>query len=266
LYEQFFKKEKKALEDAVKGIDFYEHWYVLENGNLNYHQISRKPRRQYNLTGIKENQSLYYLLTQLDLYLLELSLAEINSAHHVDHSFFEAFAPLLQLPAIQSHPLIKAYQSIIDLLLKKTDQVFFVLLKDLHEHTSEIPRDSLVNFYNSAVNFCVLQLRKGKSAYNRHLFNLYKTMDEKDLLFEEYQIHLGNLRNIVTQSCRLEEFDWAIEMLNKYEAYIHRNIRKAVKDFYLGTIAYFEKDYQLAIDYLFPLPNIKPLTKILFAC
>jgi len=37
-------------------------------------------------------------------------------------------------------------------------------------------------------------------------------MDEKDLLFEEYQIHLGNLRNIINQSCRLQEFDWAVEI------------------------------------------------------
>jgi len=124
LYQQFLKKEIKGLEGAVKGTDFYEHQYILEKGQLNYNQLSRKPKQQYHLTGIKENMSLYYLLTQLDLYLLVLSLAEINSAHQMDHSFFDAFAALLQLTLIRSHPLIKVYQSIIDLMQKKTDQVF----------------------------------------------------------------------------------------------------------------------------------------------
>jgi len=240
----------------VKGIDYYEHQYLLEYSRLTYLQLSGSISKHNNVVLIKDSLSLYYLFNLLDLYLIEISLAEFASVHQVDHTHFEALQPLLELPQIKKHPLTKVYQSVIDLLRKKTDEVFFILINDLDKYASSIPKDSLINFYNSAVNYCVLQLRKGKKAFDRHLLNLYKTMDTKQLLFIEDQMHLGNLRNIVTQSCRLEEFDWATEMLDKYETFIPKNIRSAVKDFYLGTIAYFKKDYQLSIDYLFPLPNI----------
>lgn len=256
LYEQFLKKEVKGLESAAKGIEFYQHKYFLGDSQLNYLQLKGVINKQNNLAEIKESLSLYYLFSQLDLYLLELSLAEFSSTHTIDHSYFGALKPLLQLTSIQSHPLVKVYLSVIDLLRKKTDETFFILIKVLDKYTSDIPRESLINFYNSAVNFCVLQLRKDKQTYNQHLFELYKMMDEKDLLFDEYQIHIGNLRNIINQSCRLEEYDWATEMLDKYYEAIPKNIRAAVRDFNLGTIAYYNKDYQLVIDYLFPLPTI----------
>jgi len=225
LFEQFLNKTTKGLKGVVKGIDFYEHQYVLENSRFNYHQLKGEVNHQNNLWEIKESLSLYYLFNQLDLYLLELSLAEFYTVYKVDDTFFDALQPLLQIASIQLNPIVKVYQSVIDLLRKKTDRVFSILIKDLYKYSSEIPRDSLNNFYNSAINFCVLQLRAGKKAYNRHLFELYKTMDEKNLLFTENQLHLGNLRNIIIQSCRLEEFDWATEMLEKYEVYIPKNIR-----------------------------------------
>jgi len=256
LFEQFFKKETKGLERTVKGIEFYEHKYVLENSWLSYNQLNGNVSKQNNLPVIKESLSLYYLLNQLELYLLELSLAEFSSIHQVNQTHFNALQPLLKLPPIKSHPLIKVYLSAIDLLLEKTDDAFFKLKKVLDKHTIEIEKISLINFYNSAVNFCVLQLRKGQQIYNQHIFDLYKIMDEKDLLFGENNMHIGNLRNIINQSCRLEEYDWATEMLGKYYDTIPKNIRDDVRDFNLGTIAYFKKDYQLAIDYLFPLPPI----------
>jgi len=256
LYEQSFKKEKKALQGVAKGIEYYEHQYILENNHLNYYQATGSISNQNNLYEVKESLSFNYLFNQLDAYLLELSLAEFSTAHKVDYIFFNALKPLLEIHQIKAHPLIKVYQCVIDLLRRKTDKEFFILIKNLHMYASVIPKNSLINFYNSAVNFCALQLRNGKKNYGRHLLDLYKTMDEKDLLFDKYQIHLGNLRNIIIQSCKLKEFDWAIEMLNKYEVFIPLNIRQAIKNYYLGSIAYFKKDYQLAIDYLFSLPNI----------
>ncbi len=255
-YEKFAKVQHKLLEKMEQDVEFYEHQFIIEQGKLTYTQLTGGKREQRNINLIKESSSFYYLFNQLDAYLMDLILSESSMAHQLYSTFFNAIQPLLQISIIQSHPLVKVYLSVIYLLQKKTEEAFFMLVKDLEEYASKIPADSLVNFFNSAINFCVLQLRKGKPAYNRHLFDLYKTMDEKDLLFSEYQIHLSHLLNVITQSCRLEEFDWATEMLNKYEGLIPQHIREAVKDFYLGVIAYFKGDYQLAIDYLFPLPPI----------
>jgi len=256
LYEQFFKKQQKQLQQTLKSPGFYKQQYILESGVFQYAQQSGTLARKNNSFEIKHSLGLYYLLNQLDFHLIELSLEEFAAIHQTDTSIYEAIQPLLQLPQFANHPLVKVYQSLIELISKKTDLAFTNLRTNLETHHSEIPVDNLVNFYNTMSNFCILRIRKGKPEYNRFQFDLYQSMDEKNLLIAKDEMLVGNLRNIVNLSCRVKEYDWAVRTLNKYESFIPENIRSAVKDFNLGTIAYYKKDYQKAIDFLFPLPTI----------
>ncbi len=256
LYQQFFKKQQRQSQETIKSAEFYKQQYVLESGAFQYAQQNGTLVKKNNSFEIKHSLGLYYLLHQLDFHLIELSLEEFAAIHQTDNTIFEAIQPLLQLPQFANHPLVKVYQSLIHLISKKTDLAFANLRADLETHHAEIPIDNLINFYNTMSNFCILQIRKGKAEYNRYQFDLYQSMDEKNLLIIENQMLIGNLRNIVNLSCRVNEFDWAINMLHKYESFIPENIRSAVKNFNLGTIAYYKKKYQQAIDYLFPLPTI----------
>jgi len=138
----------------------------------------------------------------------------------------------------------------------KTEPAFFQLTKNLEQYGSAIPIENLINFYNTLLNFCALQIRKGRTEYYKKQFELYKKMDKKNLLFTNNQIHIGNLHNIVLAACNANEYGWAVQMLNKYYTYLPIHLREEVKNYNLGVIAYYKKDYQLAIDYLFPLPTI----------
>jgi len=112
--------------------------------------------------------------------------------------------------------LLKIYQSIINLWHSKTEPAFLQLTENLAQYGSTMPIDSLLNFYNTLLNFCILQIREGKLEYNQKQFELYKKMEEKNLLFTNNQIHIGNLHNIVRVACNVNEYEWANQMLNKY--------------------------------------------------
>jgi len=233
-YKKFLKRQRNLLKQSlIKDVDFYQHQYTIES-----------------------SFTLYFLLNQLDLYLIELYLQETSASYKVDKTYYEALKPLIKLPAYSQNALVKVYQSVIHLMENKTDAAYSNLINDLDNYRINIPTDSQINFYNSLLNFCVLQVRKGRIEYKKHQLDLYKIMDKKNLLLTDNQIHIGNLRNIVGLSCQLEEFKWAKKILKKYYDFLPANLKHEVIDFNMGIISFFQKDYQKAINYLFPLPTI----------
>lgn len=255
-FEKFVKIQQKILQQTELSVELYEHQFVIEQGILSYTQQIGGSIKQNNIGSIKDSLTFYYLLQQMDLYLMELYLNELTTSHNIDFEHYRAIEPLLQLKTFAQNPLLQIYQSTIELMATKTEASFFQLVKLLDFYDTSIPIYSLINFYNSMLNFCVLQVRSGKTAYKNHQLDLYKTMDTKNLLFDDDQIHIGNLRNIVGISCQLNDFNWANYILKKYVKFLPDNLKESIVNFNLGTMAYLKKDYQLAIDYLFPLPNI----------
>jgi len=255
-YKKFIKSQKNTLKATLKDAEHYEYQYIIENSALSYAQHSGNLAKQNNIGIVKDSLTQYYLLQQMDFYLVELSFAESSIAHQINTSTFDAIQPLLNLPQFSGHPLFKVYLSVIKMLKEKTKDAFFQLQSDLESYYSEIPIGSLKNFYNSMCNFCSFQFRNGKIEFIRYQFDIYKIMEEKNLLFTDDQIHISNLHNIITVSCNVNKFDWATKMLDKYYAFLPIHLCDAVKNYHQGAIAYYKKDYQLAIDYLLPLPTI----------
>lgn len=256
-YKKFLKKQRNLLkQQLIKDVDFYEHQNIIEREALSFAQISRDVQQQYNTGLVKDSFTVYFLLNQLDMYLIELYLKETSALYKIDKTYYEALIPLIELPAYAQNALIKVYQSVIHLLENKTDVAFLNLINELDLYATEIPVVSLINFYNSLLNYCIFQVRKGKVEYKKHQLDLYKIMDDKGLLLTDNQIHIGNLRNIVNFGCHLEEFDWVTQMLDKYYFHLPIDLRDDVKNFNIGVVSYYQKNYQIAIDYLFPLPTI----------
>jgi len=256
-YKKFLKRQRNLLKQSlIKDVDFYQHQYTIESEALGFAQISRDVKQQYSTGLVKDSFTLYFLLNQLDLYLIELYLQETSAFYKADKTYYEALKPLIKLPAYSQNALVKVYQSVIHLMENKTDTAYSNLINDLDNYRTNIPTDSQINFYNSLLNFCVLQVRKGRIEYKKHQLDLYKIMDEKNLLLTDNQIHIGNLRNIVSLGCQLEEFNWVTKILKKYYDFLPTNLKKEIVDFNIGIISFFQKDYQKAINYLFPLPTI----------
>jgi len=256
-YKKFLKRQRSLLaKQPIKDIDFYKHEYIIESEALGFAQLIRDIQQQYNTNLVRDSFTLYFLLNQLDLHLIELYLKESTALYKIDNTYYEALKPLVQLPPYSQNALVKVYQSVISLMENKTDAAFFKLITDLDEHAAKIPIESQINFYNSLLNFCVLQIRKGSTNYRKYQFDLYKIMDQKNLLMTDNQIHIGNLRNIVGFGCQLGEFNWVVKILKKYHDFLPITLQKSVINFNLGIVAFYKKKYRKAIDYLFPLPII----------
>ncbi len=247
---------RKEPDEEVKDIPYYHYQYKTEAEILNYLYHSAQWIKKDNLTILNRQLDIYYLLSKLKLHVTAVSFMDISAKKQYDFSEMEALQTLLKMPQYTDVPLIRTYQSIIKLKKHKTHEIYIELLDLLDQQEKFISRNDLNDFYVVATNFCVFQIKSGKQEYYRHLFNIYIIMDTKNLLLEGNLIPIGKLKNIISVSCRVEEFEWAINLINKYYLFVRKEIRHHVQNFGFGVIAFHQKDYQTAVDHLYSIDNI----------
>jgi len=249
LLNRHLKKHKKELsKQKEKDITYYGHQSKVEQVILNYLHRSGQLMQEDNLPDLICSLDIHYLLNKLGLQLTALSMRNIPGKKEYDLSSMAAMTPLLDLPQYAEHPLIILYRASVALMETKSDKAYFNLLSLLEQYESVVPISTLKDFYTTTINYCSDQIRAGVSGYYKNVFNLYKVMDTKKLLLDNGFISPSNLKNIVTAACRVKEFVWAEEAIERYRLHLKQSIRDSVYHFNLGVVAFHQKDYETAHD------------------
>jgi len=247
-FNRHIKKDKAALDKADnRGTEYYAQKYKIEKSVRDYlYQSGRFFTKEDNLPDLIQNLDMCYALDKLDLHITALSMVHVPGKETYDLTSMDAITPLLNLPQYVDSPLIILYQANINLMKTETELAYSDLLNYLNQYESVVPIDVLKGFYVSTANYFAEQISRGKLEYNKKMFELYKIMHDKNLLIEKDFIPTIRLKNMVTMGCRVEEYEWAKATIEHYRLHIRREIRDSVCDFYLGTIAFYQKDYVTA--------------------
>lgn len=243
------KKEDKYLEGQKnRGIDYYFHKSQSEQTKLNVTYYQGRVGKEDNLSELMYNFDLYYLIKRHSFHLAAISFMEISGKKSFDNKTLHAISTLANLPQYADEPLLNTYRAAI-LTLESGEKSHFENLLELLKSELNIPKDNLTDFFKIAISFCARQLNEGISSYYKTSFDLYKTMDDKDLLIEKGIIPENNLKNIITISCRAHQVEWAIQTLNKYKSFIREEVREEVYHYNLGVIEFYQHNYSKAHDY-----------------
>jgi len=258
LFNRHLKRGEKKMPKESKDGNVYLYLYKMETNRLYYLSVNGKLKQEDNLSTLNQNLDIYYLLNKLHLKTTALSLED---SYQKSYEFLDTknIDLLLDLPQYATHPLLQIHRKIVDLLSNKTPSAFTDLINSLDQNMSSIPKDDLRASYVVVGNFCMSQIRKGYMDYHHHLFRLYKTMDAKKIILLSGVMPVLKLANMITLSSRIGEFEWAKKMSHKYTPFIIKTINKDdVYDYNLGVIAFYQKDYETAVDYLYKVDNIHP--------
>jgi len=255
LLERRIKKNRQEISQ-LKDANYYIHKYQMETNVLNYLHHRGGLAKQDNLPELNLNLDIYYILNKLNLHTTALSLMDSYASKEYDFADMKTIEVLLNLPQYSKHPLIQLHLAITNLLTHKTHDDYSRLLEMINRHQAVIPTDDLHASYVVATNFCVYQITSGNLDYYRYQLDLYKIMDNRNLILEGNSISQRKLKNMVSVGCQTNEFEWAIEMIHKYYPFLKKGLRDSIYNFNLGKIEFYQKNYQAAIDYLYQIDNI----------
>lgn len=258
--EKSIRKQKKSLDQKPqKGSDYYFEAMQAEQVILDFLYQQGKILKQDNLPELAFNFDTYYLIQQLEYHLVTLSLISIvGNSKSYDFQRFNVISSLIQLPQYASHPLIKSYQLVIDMIQNDSQTAYNELLKWVEGNLAIIPRDNLINFYTLATNFCARRTKEGKEEYYRDSFEIYKIMAREDLLLSDNFIPISFLKNITASACRVGEFEWAKEILKEYQVYIRAEVREQTFHFNSAVIEFHQKNYKQVIHHCIRVHRINP--------
>jgi len=256
-YNRLYKKYKKQTsKQIVKGIEDYTIAFQIEKDRENYLHQKELLIKEGNYSELIDNLDKHYLLNKLDIWLTMQSIENATNRNNYNFDSFKALEPLLNLPAYSTNPLLLLYRNIIKLSTTKKEADYFYLLKLLERYGSTIPKNYLIDFYIVACNFCAHQIRIGNLAYKRKVFELYKIMDEEDIMIENKRIQVTKVKNIVAASCHVGEFNWATTFIHKYYQYTKKEWQKSVYHLNIGMIEFYKFNYKEAINHFIRVEKV----------
>ncbi len=197
----------------------------------------------------------------LDLFYLSAKLKEtcemMNRRNIIQSDYTVSFLEelLKQLKRDQhpflNEPYIQAYLAVYDTLLDRDDETNYKHLLDVLDlHSQRFPLDEAVGMYSYAMNYCVRKINQGAAGYLAELFELYKILLSKDLMYEKGYLSLLDYKNIVTVGNRLGEFEWVYSFLHKYKSELKPEERDNAFNYNLAAYYYAVKQYDDAIQLL----------------
>jgi len=255
LFNRTVRKEEKILAEQLHEDQAYHNrHYKLAENVIRYLVQTGEIYRKDNLPKILYHLDVRYFLEKLSLYITMLSKEE-KSAKAYDTSSMEITLQLLDLQQYAKHPMLQVYKATIHLMKTQNKAAYRALSDILEQNLTFIPKENLHLFYAMLTNFCIRQINKGELGYH-DLFELYQTIETKNLLVEGNFVSSVNLKSAIICACRIGEFEWAENIVEKYKSLIRKPIQESVYHFNLGVIAFYQKDYVAALHHFIRVDDV----------
>ena len=149
----------------------------------------------------------------------------------------------------ESAPAVRIYIQIFKMLSSGEVKEYQTAKDLINELDIHFPQTETQNFYNYLQNFCVSKINKLEPGFYAELFELYKILLEKELIFENGILSEWNYKNIVTVGTRLNERAWVENFLVDYKKRLRPDRAENAYSFnlasYYFSIGELEKVQQL---------------------
>jgi len=244
---------KQQLE---KTASFYYYQYQIEKNLFNLSsEFEKKTKNRsdtsiINISDIAHNLDVFYLAEKIKY---QCSLLAYKNVFKIDEEvlFIEDILKQIKIMDYESIPPIAIYYQIYLTLTEQENEGHFQNLKILiDKYLSIFPFDEAKDIYESALNYCVAKVNRGRSNYFQEIFELYEYGIDNKVILTNGELSPTSFRNISITALRLGYFDWTEDFIFKNQKLLNPKYRANAVTFNLARLATYRKDFQSVIEYL----------------
>jgi hypothetical protein len=243
------KLEKSSLRDS--GFHFFNYRYA---GLKNRYFLQQKERRHDpQLEKMQEQLDRYYIAQKLRIACEMLDRQQFISHNYSISLLDEILSHLNLYPSLKKEsPAIALYIELFQLLTaESSSSEHFIRYRSLlSRYREHFPLDEMRNLFLYAINFCLRQVRAGRTKYLSELFDLYQEGIESRLLFENDRLSPWTFKNVVKLGLRLKKYDWTHAFIESAVAHLEPSYRNDARHYNLAEWSYFTGKYGDAITLL----------------
>lgn len=252
------KLEKYFEANRPKQINEFTHKYKFEYSKMRYLINSNQLSNKDNFASLNQSLDIFYILDKLVMHIASDSYARLYPQKNNNSEMLKSLKYLLSIDTYANHPLIKLYLLSIELQDNNYEMTYQNLISLIDANYRQISKEDLNGPYKIASNFCSLKIKQGENKYYKEMFQIYQKRDAQDLLTENDSINIITFKNLIALSCRLEEYNWADKMIEKYISYVSVEFRDSVNNFSKGLIAFYKNKFDEALKHFIRVENIHP--------
>lgn len=263
LLETIHNKRLKVLyKSAVRTAERLSDQYYFRPASYYYHEYAFE-RNYYTLTGfeiarseasnveaIAENLDKFYLAEKLRYYCTVISRSRMG-AHDYKLLFMDEIITHIEKENYADIVPINLYYQIYLTSQQPNDEGHYFKLKSLiQNHIRKLPELEAKEIMDSAYNYCIWNINRGREDYTREIFELYKESVRNELIYVNGILDPWNFRNISVSGLRLGEYDWVEDFIYRYQDRIDERYRENAVKFNLANLFFYRKDYNKVISLL----------------
>ena len=195
---------------------------------------------------IMENLDYFYLIHKLRYACAIINrqrfLAEKSQIHLLEeiNSYCQRLAP-------ETAPVVYMYFQTLLMIRDSMEEAYQKLKEALSSYYALIPREEAINLYSFMINFCNLKYKEGNEVFLSEMFEIYKQMLAKDLLFISPAVTSIHYKNLVSLGLKLSQYDWTEEFIHTYKSHLDPTFREGVVQYNLANLFFHQGAYRKAV-------------------
>ncbi len=245
---------KLKTELSTYGVQNAAYHYAIHHIENQSHILSQKTevknRKFKHLERADFHLDCFYIIQKLRHYI-EFLMWKKGRPLDSELHFFPEFLNYLVTSKYINEPIIAVHYSIIMVYLNlENENHYHTFIKLLNKKSKYFAKTELKNIYLTAQNYCAHQINQGRLKYYRELFNIYKTLIEKELLLTNRILAPGNYKNIITVGLMVDEPDWVEQFIKQYTSHLPKANQDNDLNYNLAKVYFHQKQYDKVIDQL----------------
>lgn len=234
-------QEKSSFRDSQY---YYNNYLMYEIANAHYEQQQSR-KFDDSLQNSVDNLDNFYLINKLKASCEMLNRKNIISGEY-EIKFMENILNYLA-DSQEQVPAIEIYYTIYKMLNSDDRSHFDHLNELLTKHSDLFPFKELRDMYAYAINYAIKKVNHGQTQFFEDLFELYKALLDKRIIFDSKYLSQFTYKNIVSIAIRLKEFEWAKEFMDNYKEELDPSLQENAYAYNTAKWYYSQKKYTEAL-------------------
>jgi len=251
-----FISSVRQAKDVQRKMGFQNSAFHYNRYQLEYQcqvHLDEKVAKENNLTNLGQadfHLECFYIINKLRHYS-ELVMWKNVRSFDLELHFFPGFMDYIEQSTYIEIPAIAIQFRIVKLFLEpEQENNFYKLRALLVKNNALFQKEELRKMYLTAQNYCAYQINLGNLKYYKELFEIYKTLIEKEIILSKGEIAAGNYKNIITVGLMVDEPEWVESFIEKYTDTLPKINQDNDRNYNLAKVYFHQKRYEQVIEQL----------------
>jgi hypothetical protein len=169
-----------------------------------------------------------------------------------DIKLFPDMLGYLEGGEVLDEPSVQAYYLVARMLLDPQSERYFQQLKKLlAERGAAFTRKELDTLYIYLKNYCInTKINNGFSEYFHELFDIFRTLLQQEVLFQNGRLDPQDYKNIITVGLQIGEFDWVEDFIQRQTSRLPADNQENALNYNLAKVYFHQEQYERVIEQL----------------